>query len=106
MVANISDILSAYKKTGGIMDDAGSGMSNAPVSGAGTFADALSSFAGDAVGTIHEGEKAAMASASGVKTDLASVATAISKAEIVLDEVVAIRDKVISAYQAITSGAI
>jgi flagellar hook-basal body complex protein FliE len=105
MVMNVGDVLSVYKKTGGLIDDAGSS-SGAPASGGGgSFSDALKDFAGDAIGSLKEGEKAGYAAASG-KADLASVVTAIDNAEVVLDEVTTIRDKVISAYQAITSSAI
>jgi len=104
MVMNVAGVLSAYKKTGGMMDDA-SAASSAPSSGGGSFADALKNFAGDALSSLHSGEKAATAAATG-KADLATVATAIDNAEVVLDEVVAIRDKVIGAYQAIASSAI
>jgi flagellar hook-basal body complex protein FliE len=102
MVINVSDVTSLYKKTGGIIDDAGADSSP---SGAGSFADALKGFAGNAIDSLKEGEKAATSAATG-KTDLASVVTAIDNAEVVLTEVTTIRDKVISAYQAITSGAI
>ena len=71
----------------------------------GSFADALKGFAGNAISSLHSGEKAAVAAASG-KADFASVAAAIDNAEVVLDEVTAVRDKVIAAYQAITSSAI
>ena len=103
MVMNVAGILSAYKKTGGIIDDASA--SSAPASGVGSFSDALKNFAGDAISTLHSGEKAATAAASG-KADLASVAAAIDNAEVVLDEVTAVRDKVIAAYQSITTSAI
>ena len=104
MVVNVGDVLSVYKKTGGIIDDAAAG--SAPSSGGGvSFADTLKNFTSDAIGSLQEGEKASIASVSG-KADMASVATAIDNAEVVLDEVVAIRDKVIAAYQSISSSAI
>ncbi len=106
MVVNVADVLSVYKKTGGIIDDAGASTGGPSSSaGGGSFADALQSFAGDAVSSLKGGEKAAYSVATG-KSDLASVVTAIDNAEVVLDEVTTIRDKVISAYQAITSSAI
>ena len=106
MVMNVSDVLSVYKKSGGLLDDA-SGGSSAVTGGDGSFSDALKSFAGDSINTLHASEQAAMTSVTGNKSsDLAGIASAISKAEIMLTEVTTIRDKVISAYQAITSGAI
>jgi flagellar hook-basal body complex protein FliE len=82
------------------------GGSAAQAAGGGeSFADALKGFATDAVDAVHAGEKAALGAANG-KVDMASVVTAISNAEIVLDEIVAIRDKAIAAYKDITSSAI
>jgi flagellar hook-basal body complex protein FliE len=104
MVLNVSDVLSVYKKTGGIIDSADSASTPAAGGGA-SFADTLKSFAGETISSLHEGEKAATTAVSG-KADLASVVTAIDNAEVRLTEIVAIRDKVISAYQSITSGAI
>jgi len=105
MVMNVGDVLSVYKKTGGLIDDAGSSAS--PASGGGvSFADTLKNFAGDTVASLHAGENASIASVSGNKADMANVATAIDHAEVVLEEVVAIRDKVIAAYQTIAGTAI
>jgi flagellar hook-basal body complex protein FliE len=103
---NVSDVLSAYKKPAGIVDEADSLSAPSAAGGGQSFADALQNFAGDTIDTLKESEKAAMAHATGTKSDLASVVTSINNAEIVLEEVTAIRDKVIAAYQAITSGAI
>jgi flagellar hook-basal body complex protein FliE len=106
MVVNVSDVMSVYKKSGGMIDDAGSN-AGAPAAGGGqSFADALQDFAGNAITTLHDSEKAAVAHISGTNTDLAGVGAAISKAEITLDEITTVRDKVITAYQAITSSAI
>ncbi len=106
MVMNALDAISAYKKSGGVADIAGSGGgSTVSPSGGQDFGKMVQDFLGDAVTSLHEGEKAATAAASG-KVDLASVVTAIDNAEIVLTEITTIRDKVISAYQTITSGAI
>src|SRR5271170_1701813 len=97
MVMNIADALSAYRqgvgggaKAGGTQDAAGGE----------SFADALKNFADDAVDTLKEGEKAATASVTG-KADLTSVVTAVNNAELMLQTVTAMRDKVISAYQSI-----
>ena len=104
MVTNLIDAVSAYKKSGGLFDS--SGDTAAPSAAGGeNFSKIVKEFLGDAVSSLHEGEKAATAGVSG-KADLASVVTAMDNAEIVLTEITAIRDKVISAYQSITSGAI
>lgn len=103
MVINVGDALSAYKKAGNPLDDAAS--TTPAAAGGESFSDALKGFMGDSINSLREGEKAAVGAVSG-KVDMASVVTAIDNAEIVLTEVTAIRDKVISAYQSITSGAI
>jgi flagellar hook-basal body complex protein FliE len=94
---NIADAISAYRQPGGNL---GSAVSNASDSGGESFADTLKGFANDAVSALKEGEKAATAGATG-KADLASVVTSINNAELMLQTVVTIRDKVISAYQSI-----
>jgi len=96
MVMNIANALAAYQNIGGA---AGKAVGASDNSG-GSFADALKGFADDAIGAIKDGEKAATAGATG-KADFASVVTAINNAELTLQTVVAIRDKVISAYQTI-----
>lgn len=101
MVLNIADALSAYRQSGGTAANATSAASE----GGSSFADTLKGFVGDTVGALQEGEKAAASGATG-KGDLASIVTAISKAELMLQTVVTIRDKVIAAYQDISKTAI
>lgn len=102
MVMNIADALSAYTKGGGGASKAGL---TTETSGGESFSDTLKNFTSDAVKSLEEGEKAATAGATG-KADIASVVTAINNAELMLQTVVTIRDKVISAYQDITKTAI
>ena len=109
MVMNVADALSAYTKSGG---SAGigkvggiGGIDDGAGGSTGSFADTLKGFASDAVGTMQEGEKAATNGVTG-KADLAGVVTAINNAELMLQTVVTIRDKVIAAYQDITKTAI
>jgi len=104
MVMNPIDAISAYKKSGGVYDMA-SEASTPTAAGGEDFGKMVKTFLGDAVSSLHEGEKAATAAVTG-KADLASVVTAMDNAEIVLTEITTIRDKVISAYQTITSSAI
>lgn len=103
MVMNIADALSAYKQSGKNADKAGS-VADA-IGGGESFSDTLKNFTGDAVKSLQEGEKAATAAATG-KADIASVVLAVSNAEMMLQTVVTIRDKVIAAYQDITKTAI
>ncbi len=103
---NVADVSMLYKKSGGLSELAGGGASVAGASaGDGSFGTMVKDFLGDAVSAVREGEKSAGSAASG-KADLASVITAMNNAEIMLTEITAIRDKVISAYQTITSSSI
>jgi len=104
MVMNVADALAAYRQNGGTAGTkTGTGASDA--GGEGSFADALKQFGSDAVDAVKQGEQAAAAGASG-KADIASVVTAINNAELMLQTVVTIRDKVIAAYQSITQTSI
>lgn len=101
MVLNIADALSAYKQGGNLSGDTGTA-----VTGSGqSFGDFLKSYAGDVTKSLEGGESAATAAATG-KANIASVVTAISNAELMLQTVVTIRDKVISAYEDITKTSI
>jgi flagellar hook-basal body complex protein FliE len=69
--------------------------------GSGTaFSDFLSSAMHEAVGTMKTGEQMAAKQAAG-KADIVDVVNAVNAAELTLDTVVAVRDKVIAAYQSI-----
>lgn len=98
MVMNVSDALAAYRNGGGI---SGKSVGVSEAAGGESFSDALKEFATDAISGVKGGEKAIIDNMSG-KTDLTSVVTAISNAEMMLQTVVTIRDKVIGAYQEIT----
>ena len=64
------------------------------------FGDFLSGALKDAVGNIKAGEQMATQQATG-KADIVNVVSAVNQAELTLDTVVAVRDKVIQAYQSI-----
>lgn len=64
------------------------------------FSQFLSQAMNNAVTTMKTGEQMAAQQATG-QTDVVSVVNAVNSAELTLDTVVAIRDKVISAYQSI-----
>lgn len=104
MVINVADALAAYRK-GGNSNSLTGAISNTEESGGASFSDTLKNFAGDALKSLEQGEQAATSAATG-KADLASVVTAISNAEVMLQTVVTIRDKVIAAYQDISKTAI
>jgi flagellar hook-basal body complex protein FliE len=62
-----------------------------------TFADLVQSAGEEAIKASQVGEKVSVQALSG-KADLADVVTAVSNAEITLQTVVAVRDRVVSAY--------
>ena len=100
---NIANALAAYKQGGNLSGQAGTDVSS---TGSGSsFSDMLKGFAGDTVKALETGEGAATSAAMG-KADIASVVTALSNAELMLQTVATIRDKVISAYQDISKTAI
>jgi flagellar hook-basal body complex protein FliE len=64
------------------------------------FGDFLSGAIKDAVGTMKTGEQMATKQVTG-QADVVNVVNAVNAAELTLDTVVAVRDKVIAAYQSI-----
>jgi flagellar hook-basal body complex protein FliE len=64
----------------------------------GGFADLLKQAANGAVGALKEGEAASLKAVTG-KADIAEVVTAVTNAEVALQTVTAVRDRVIQAYQ-------
>jgi flagellar hook-basal body complex protein FliE len=65
-----------------------------------SFANILSGALHNAVQTMQTGEQMAAGQAAG-KADIVDVVNAVNSAELTLDTVVAVRDKVIAAYQSI-----
>lgn len=96
MVIAIPSALAAYANAA--QRGNGPGMA-APASGP-SFSDMLDSVAHETVDTMKQGEKMTAAGVLG-KADLTDVVNAVSNAEVTLQAVTAVRDKVISAYQEI-----
>ena len=65
-----------------------------------SFGDFLSGVVQNAVQTMQTGERMAAKQVAG-QADIVDVVNAVNSAELTLDTVVAVRDKVISAYQSI-----
>lgn len=63
----------------------------------GSFGDLVSGLVADTSGKLHAAEQASIRQVAG-KGDLIDVVTAIGAAETALDTVVAVRDRVVSAY--------
>ena len=66
----------------------------------GNFSDFLSGAVKDSIGTIRQGEQAATQQVQG-KANIVDVVNQVNAAELTLDTVVAVRDKVVAAYQSI-----
>jgi flagellar hook-basal body complex protein FliE len=65
-----------------------------------SFSDFLSGAIKDSITTLHQGEQGATAQAMN-KTNVVDVVHSLNAAELTLDTVVAVRDKVVTAYQSI-----
>jgi flagellar hook-basal body complex protein FliE len=80
----------------------GSSAAAAPTAASGVpnFGDFLTNAVKDASHTMQQGEQMAAKQATG-KADVVDVVSAVNSAEITLDTVMAVRDKVIAAYQSI-----
>ena len=94
--ATISGAIAAYKSAAQALTQPGA----EPRQSAGTtsFADLLGTAAERAVRTMQDSERVSLAAAVG-KVELADVVTAVTNAEVTLQTVVAVRDRVIQAYQ-------
>ncbi len=95
------DATSAYGRALGIGKDSGGLLGKAggvgASSGAGGFGDMVENLVGDAAGSMRAAESASAKQVAG-KGDLIDVVTAMGAAETALDTVVAVRDRVVSAY--------
>lgn len=90
----------AIARIGGSSAAASSGTASGSATATQGFSHFLDGAMKDAVKTMKTGEDMAAQQATG-KTDMVSVVNAVNSAELTLDTVVAVRDKVIQAYQSI-----
>ena len=99
MVANISDAVKAYRQ---MAAGAGQGLEGGDTQSIGgvhtSFGSLLEGSIENAVKSVRGGEQAAWKAING-DADLTQVVTAISNAEVTLQTAVAVRDRVVSAYQ-------
>lgn len=94
------DAVTAYGTGTGRIPAAGKGGLSGPSATPdqdGNFGDMVSGLFSDTVGKLHSAEQASIRQVAG-KGDLIDVVTAIGAAESALDTVVAVRDRVVSAY--------
>ncbi|QDX25789.1 flagellar hook-basal body complex protein FliE [Sphingomonas suaedae] len=98
------DALSAYGRAAGVSPLSrgpgigGPGSADAPVSGG--FGQLVQDMVGEASGSLKAAETASARQIAG-KGDLIDVVTAMGAAEVALDTVVAVRDRVVNAYSEI-----
>ncbi len=93
----------AYQAISTIGMSTGAGASAAgatSAAGAPNFGDFLTSAVKDSVSTLKQGEAMSMKQIAG-QADVLDVVNAVNQAELTLNTVVAVRDKVIQAYQSI-----
>jgi flagellar hook-basal body complex protein FliE len=95
MTVNLAAGAAAYAKAAKQLAMPGG---NAAVKGTGSgFGDMLKSALTDAIDTQKTGETASLQAATG-KADINSVVAAVNNAELTLQTVLAVRDKVVAAY--------
>jgi len=90
----------AYRATAQLATPAASAAVAPPNLPGGNFSDFLSGAIKDSIHTMRAGEQAASQQVQG-KGSLVDVVQSVNAAEITLDTVVAVRDKVVAAYQSI-----
>ena len=98
MVANVTSALSAYATAA--KQAVQPGMPAPEETGGPSFGQVLEQAARGAIGTLKNGEQMSAKAALG-KADLTDVVAAVTNAEMTLQTVTAVRDKVVSAYQEI-----
>jgi flagellar hook-basal body complex protein FliE len=89
----------AYQSIANI-GNASAAASPAAAAPGGNFSDFLSGAIKDSIQSIGKGEQSAQSQISG-KANVVDVVNSVNSAELTLDTVVAVRDKVVAAYQSI-----
>ncbi len=93
------DAMSAYARTAGIRPAASPTSANEAANPGGTsFSKMVESAVADAAQAVKASEKVSAQAVQG-KADMIDVVTAMNSAEMAMETVVAVRDKVIGAYQ-------
>jgi flagellar hook-basal body complex protein FliE len=98
MTAALSDAISAYKTASRAISHGGESRESA--ASGGEFSAMVKNAVGQSVETVRHAEQMSMKAIAG-QADLHEVATAVTAAEVTLETVVAVRDKVIAAYNEI-----
>lgn len=100
MTISPSVAAAAYQAVAKIGAESAAAGSTAGAAGTSDFSQFLTQAMNNAASTMRTGEQMAASAATG-QADVVSVVNAVNTAELTLDTVVAVRDKVISAYQSI-----
>lgn len=98
MAISFNDAISAYNRA--LKGEPAGGLDSRPPAEGPDFAGLLKRAAEDAVEVMRHGEVETLKAAAG-KADVTDVVTAVAEAEVTLQTVVAVRDRVIQAYQEI-----
>ena len=94
--ANFTQATAAYNRTA--LQQGAGGMEAREAANPDGFVEALRDAAEGAVGALNAGETETLKAAAG-QADITEVVMAVSQAEVTLETVVALRDRVIQAYQ-------
>jgi flagellar hook-basal body complex protein FliE len=97
MATTINTAANAYLNT---LKQAQTGGAEKPEAGAPSFGDILKTSIGSAIDAQHKSEQVSAASLTG-KSSMTDVLQAVNNAEVALNSVLAIRDKVVQAYDTI-----
>ncbi len=99
-MANITDATTAYSAALNQLKKAAGSDSGAEASSGAAFGDLLKKSLESAVDMQHKSEKVSGAALAG-KADMTDVLQAVTDAEMALNTVLAVRDKVVQAYEAV-----
>lgn len=97
MVSSVSQAVSAYANAAAKLNSPGMEARDQP---GGSFGDMMSGMLDNALSTAKAGEQASAQAVAG-KADINEVVMAVNNAELSLQTIVGIRDKIIGAYQEI-----
>lgn len=97
MTSGIGNALSAYAAAGRVATSDGTPSGNSSGSG---FGEVLEKVARETVGTLRKSENLSALAVTG-KADMTEVVQAVNNAEMTLQTVTAVRDKIVNAYQEI-----
>jgi len=98
MTVNIANAVGAYRQAATKVDK--SGLEPRTDAGGGDFAELVKQATEGATEAVRGGEQATVRAVT-AEADLTNIITAVSNAELTLQTVVAVRDRVIQAYQEI-----